>query len=424
MAYNIRFTSVNDILNSKLKNKEFIINFWNYMNTTFNDSASFAIDDKDSTKIKVMPTYENKKSQIQKITKPNKLKLTFGKGSDKFKSGGKGDDKTTLQEVGFLICLDSLLMNVTLDNYKPSSRIKVKANIDNVIAFLDNNPDWLKSSLGGAKEIIKKFGASKLKTFNFHHDDQLFNNIRATGRKLSGLSNLDKWNPADVYLIKKFNAPTKNIIEYNDYIAESGDVIGISLKKGATEALHGAIAMNVVLSEFKKPKESVTNTSNNEKFKKDFAASILKLKNHPLKSKIFAHTGDLSVSKAIAMMDIKSNNFFKSTPLGINFVNTAGKDLEAMIKFAMMQSMSISPKSCAHWKLEGAHLSFMPVKFTFELLKIRIKINGNTDTIFDFKFNNKQMKLQLRSKGSLPQFIIVKTAESPSDIVNILRITK
>jgi hypothetical protein len=420
MAFKIRPTSIEELKKYKFKNEDALSSFWTYMNDTYKDTASFAIDDKDSTKIKILPSYENKKSKLAIETKKHKLKLAFGKGSDKFKISGSGDDKTTLQEVGFLLVLDMLLnKQKTLADYKPSKRMHVKANLENVINFLETDTAWFKSVLGGAEKTIIQFGASKLRQFNFHHDDQLFNIIRKTGKDLSGLSHMDKWNPADVFLIKKWNPDTSNIIRFNDYIFNSGDVIGISLKKGEKEALHGALALNVVSEEFGYGKLSAKFKENNDAFKKEMSNLIKKIKSHPLKNKIYVHSDSNNISESLNNLNIESVNFFKSVPPAIEWIAKSNEDLEEMLYFAVMTAMSISPKSCSHWKLEGSKLTVMPVPSKIDLIRSRIKLNGNTDTIFDIKFNSKQIKLQLRSKGSLPQFIIIKTAENPNDLYKI-----
>lgn len=331
-----------------------------------------------------------------------------------------GSDKTTLQEVAFLIMVDMLIEGcISLSDYVPSKRMIVKANIDDAVTFLESNADWHTSALNGAKKIISVFGASRLKKYNFHHGDKIFNEIRAIGKYLSGLSNLDKWNPADIYFIKKWNPPKDCIAKYNEYVSMSGDVIGVSLKKGEKEALHGAIALNVVSTEFGKGKHSVKYKDKSDAFIKDTVKSLKSLKQHPMKSKIFVHSANKDFEQSLKMMEIKSANYFKSVPPSIEFLKNSGKDLERMLKFAIMHAMSISPKSCPHYKLEGAKLSKVPEPFEIEIIRIRIKINGNTDTVTDFKFNGKQMKLQLRSKGSLPQFTIIKTAENPKDIFKI-----
>lgn len=420
MAYKIRLTSQKEYEDSKFKNKSDLLNFWSYMVKTFKDSASFAIDDKDSKKIKVMPNYETNKGKIQIQAKRNNLNLYFGKGSDNFKISGSGDDKTTLQEVGYLVLLDMLLSNQKdISTYKPTTRLIVKANIENVINFLETNKDWYDSSLSGAKKTISEFGASNLKKYNFHHDDDLFNKIRTLGLKISGLSNKDKWNPADVYLIKKWKPDTTNIITFNNYIEKSGDVIGISLKKSPKEALHGAVALNVIAAEFGFNKFSAKYKEINDLFVKDMKRYITKLKNHPLKNIMYVTIENKNLTESLKNLKPESKNYFKSLPPAIEFLSETNENLIDVLKFSIMTAMSISPKSCGHWKLEGGSLSYQPTDFEIEILKIRLKLNGNTDTIFDFKFNGKQMKLQLRSKGSLPQFIIIKTAEEGKDLLKI-----
>ena len=327
-----------------------------------------------------------------------------------------GATKTVFQEVGFLLALDALLDGKDFNpgSYSPSKRLDITADVKDVLNFLSSNKEWLDVSISGAETIIKKFGKSSLKNYTFHHDSSLFKTIRSTGKSLSGLSNLDKWNPADVYLIKgqpKLNKT--NIITFNECIHNKDrDIIGISLKKGAHEALHGAIALNVILSTFKIPKLTSVPNTKDKAFKKFIHSKIKELKSHPLKSIIYVHIADEDVEKSIDDMRITSNNYFKAIPHAINFIAESGNKLTDALKYAVMAASSQSPESCSHFKLQGSHLSEMPEPLDIEILKIRLKLNGDADTVIDFKLNNVQMKLQLRSKGSLPQFIIIKTAEN------------
>ena len=336
----------------------------------------------------------------------------------KIKSTG-GSDKTSLQEVGFLLALDSLVNSKkTLDlaTYLPSKKLKTKASYKDVVNFLAENDDWYKASIDGAEKVAGNF--KQLTSYEFHHDTTEFNKIRKLGKKLSGLSNEDKWNPADVYLIKRLNLPTDNIIEYNEYIFSDGDVIGISLKKSEKEALHGAVALNVISEMFKGPKYSAKFTELDDKCQANITKNVKALK----KSKIpvFIHADDARLSHTIPAIKPESKNYFKSVPVALEFLADNTDKIEEIAKAAILSAMSISPLSCAHWKLQGGDLSIMPSgQQLVEIIRLRIKLNGDTDTLIDFKFNKKQMKLQLRSKGSLPQFIIVKTAENPTGLLKI-----
>jgi hypothetical protein len=362
----------------------------------------------------------NKSTELDKFMRTQRTILWTKTDKSKY-SGIKivGSDKTSLQEVGFLLALDSLINHkkqLDLGTYTPSKKLKCKAKYTDVLNFLAENDDWYKSSIDGAKTVSKEF--KNLSAYELHHDTTEFNNIRKTGKKLSGLSNEDKWNPSDVYLIKKLSLPTKNIVYYNQYIFEQGDVIGISLKKSSKEALHGAIALNVISQMFNGPKYTAKHTSMTPAAINDIIkyTKILKKSNVP----VFVHSDGNNLNEIVQKINPESKNYYKSIIPALQFLSDNVNQLEDVFKAAVLSAMSISPKSCAHYKLQGGDLSIMPSgQQLIEIIRLRIKLNGDTDTLIDFKFNGKQMKLQLRSKGSLPQFIIVKTAENPSGLYNI-----
>jgi hypothetical protein len=118
-------------------------------------------------------------------------------------------NKTSLQEVGVIIAIDSLLQNgevLNLETYQPSKKIKINTDIDNVLSFLKENKSWLKSVNETALGIVNKIGSEhKLNDYTIHHNDILFKSIRNIGKKLSGLSSADKWNPSDFYFIEKLD---------------------------------------------------------------------------------------------------------------------------------------------------------------------------------------------------------------------------
>lgn len=367
------------------------------------------------------------KSVMLKVLGSNKhIKLSDLKKTKEFGGGSavkdSNSDKTTLQEVGFLVALDMLLQGVKrIDDYKPSKRMHVKAEISDVIQFLKENPDWMKSSIDGAKQIYSKFGATALRQHQFHHDSSTFNKIRKTGKELSGLSNADKWNPSDVYLIKNYQPDTTNIVAFNDYI--DNELIGISLKKGEKEALHGSVAANVILKKFKLGSLSIKFKENDENFQKSVYNYLKEIQKNKFKE-FYVHAPSNSIFESLKQMEINSVNFWKSMPTGIEFFSKV-QNIEDVLKYGIMTAMSISPESCPHWKLEGGKLSKMPSgKHNIEIIRIRLKLNGSTDSVIDFKFNGTQMKCQLRSKSSLPQFIIIKTSENPSDLIKLSKMSK
>lgn len=104
---------------------------------------------------------------------------------------------------------------------------------------LDEN--WFRSVVLTANLIFEEVpGAKTGKNFKFYRGGALVNGIYDNWRKFkkgSGITGDDKWNPADIWMIKKgFKLETKfaTLTEYNRYVYDEfayTNMIGISLKK-------------------------------------------------------------------------------------------------------------------------------------------------------------------------------------------------
>jgi hypothetical protein len=104
---------------------------------------------------------------------------------------------------------------------------------------LDEN--WFRSVVLTANLIFEEVpGASSGKNFKFYRGGDLVNSIYDNWRKFkkgSGITGDDKWNPADIWMIRKgFKLQTKfdTLGEYNRYVYDEfayTNMIGISLKK-------------------------------------------------------------------------------------------------------------------------------------------------------------------------------------------------
>ena len=101
-------------------------------------------------------------------------------------------------------------------------------------------PNWYHSVVVTANEIFSDVpGAKSGQKYEFYRGGDLVNDIYDNWRifkKGSGLTQDDKWNPADIWMVKKgFRLKTKfnSLVEYNRYIYDefaNKNLIGISLK--------------------------------------------------------------------------------------------------------------------------------------------------------------------------------------------------
>ena len=243
--------------------------------------------------------------------------------------------------------------------------------------------------------------------------------------------NPDKWNPSDIFLIKNSSDVVKhldsidNINDYNTYFSEFKDIIGISLKKSDKEALHGAIALESVMSLKDSNHKKLKIVDNMVEIKTNLKTQLKELRESQLSDLIFiSKFQSKNINDNIDSLTPSSANFKKSLPLGIAFLTQNCNDVKSfldLIKLAYLTASSKHPLSCVHFKADDEHISKIVNEedFNFKFEKIIIPLNGDTNIIFAININNEPIKLQLRSKGSRPQFIIVKTDATKGEFKNI-----
>ena len=118
---------------------------------------------------------------------------------------------------------------------------------------LDEN--WFRSVILTANLIFSEVpGAASGKNFKFYRGGSLVDSIYSNWRKFksgSGITGDDKWNPADIWMIKKSFKLRKDfdtLTEYNRYVYDEfayTNMIGISLKKiGPKETPHSKFFNN------------------------------------------------------------------------------------------------------------------------------------------------------------------------------------
>ena len=100
--------------------------------------------------------------------------------------------------------------------------------------------DWIQSSKVGAERLFEEFGT---KSYTFHRGSswvtKLQNHFLKLNREVREFSNVNKWSPADIYLVSAIGqrvdfTKTQSILELNNLLKDnltSKDIIGVSLKK-------------------------------------------------------------------------------------------------------------------------------------------------------------------------------------------------
>ena len=116
--------------------------------------------------------------------------------------------------------------------------IEVDENIDNIVTKLPDT--WVKSCILTAEILKKEFNR---KRYKFHRGsmwvDSLQNHWTRLNREEKAFSNLNKWSPADIYMISQAGeridvTKTKSIQELNLLLKKAlkdRDIIGVSLKQ-------------------------------------------------------------------------------------------------------------------------------------------------------------------------------------------------
>jgi hypothetical protein len=132
------------------------------------------------------------------------------------------------------------IKDVTKENFMAaSSTAQIDAPIQSIMNDLPD--DWINSSIAGANALYQKFKNSG--KFTFHRGSNQVNTIESTFTKINreekAFGNLNKWSPADIYMIDNgADVPAlskentlKGLNSLMRKYANDNKVIGISLKK-------------------------------------------------------------------------------------------------------------------------------------------------------------------------------------------------
>ena len=358
------------------------------------------------------------------------------------------------RELGVAICAVLIYNRISKsqfleDNYnkKIFKQIKTPTDIDKVIEFLKLVPEKFDICWNCGNTIVKNFDKITFLDFDrytIHHKTKRFNDIKNHGSKLANL-NQDKWNPADLFFIKKNNKISdklklKSIFRFNNYISSNYEVIGISLKESESGALHGSISGRSFLSNLIGPgiissiKSRVPEKFNNS-FKKEvetffknlkfFSSKGIKIrflaKENPKEELLdllerFSQNSNLKTADGKAI----SSNFFISISESIVIFNEIFKEakkstdpvknLTEIFKLVYQFTSSQLSKSCGYEKVMGTTWHRVQNKEIkkFSVDGIYIPCDGETQILTTTTIvENKKYTLQLRSKGSNPQFILL-----------------
>lgn len=179
--------------------------------------------------------------------KGKQIPLNEIKKSKEFGGGGgsgAGAEVTDIAESAQAVYAQALFSFRKIDNetlQKAMKIVKVTASL-NEIQMLPE--DWLTSSINGASCIKKNLSKVAASNVTFHRQSQWVKSLEKHVMELnkrheSIFSDINKWSPADIYLTTKKGmdidfSSTTNLVELNSLMnkaLQSGDVVGISLKK-------------------------------------------------------------------------------------------------------------------------------------------------------------------------------------------------
>ena len=128
--------------------------------------------------------------------------------------------------------------DLTTENYSKAKSTSATTNsIEEIESFLSNNSDWMDSSIS----IANKLASSYPGNFEFHRGSAFvdkINDAAKTALKEAGeTGNINKWNPADIWMVNPEIKSTEFPTELNALNAlikklfDANKLIGVSLKK-------------------------------------------------------------------------------------------------------------------------------------------------------------------------------------------------
>jgi hypothetical protein len=180
------------------------------------------------------------------VTLPSgKLKKSAEFGGGKGSGGGAANTALaeSAQAVVNAIRYNVLGKDISKEDLTPENYSKAKStsattnNIEEIELFLNSNPDWMISSIS----IANKLASSYPGNFEFHRGSAFVDKINDAAKialKEAGeTGNINKWNPADIWMVNPEAKSTEFPTEINALNAlikklfDANKLIGVSLKK-------------------------------------------------------------------------------------------------------------------------------------------------------------------------------------------------
>ena len=205
------------------------------------DPATLKLLSGDIAKLKNIKTlsFTDPKGNVVPLNKIKKSK-EFGGGG----GSGAGAEVTDIAESAQAVYAQALFSFKKIDG-STLQKASTTAKTTSTLTEIQNLPDdWIKSSIAGANCIKKNLTKSASRPVIFHRQSSWVKSLEKHVMQLnkrhdSIFSDINKWSPADIYLTTAKGmsidfSSTTNLVELNSLLnsaRESGDIVGISLKK-------------------------------------------------------------------------------------------------------------------------------------------------------------------------------------------------
>ena len=170
----------------------------------------------------------------------------------------RGANATAMQECLTAYTLAHLAANQSdhrtiVNSAKPiadTGKAKCSIPINNCVKYADENPDWGLASVQLARAILDHFGHSFVSKYEVHRDSKFVNDLRSAWVKTKSKMDFNKFNPADIWLVKQGTEQYINDVDTSSPEAfkhfintkyKDNEWIGISLKKPKDGGAHANI---------------------------------------------------------------------------------------------------------------------------------------------------------------------------------------
>lgn len=163
--------------------------------------------------------------------------------------------------------------------------------------------------------------------------------------------------------------------------------------------------------------KSIKYKSFDDNFFKFFKDCMIELKKHKNSDviRIRSNSTTLATIYGEITSNAKAANFFEGFPPSLAFIAMSSEHFNDIIFEVVCNCLSRSPLSSNFYKVSGNHLEiFDSLPSDLKIEYCVISCDGNADIKWNVKIDGKLWKLQLRSKGSLPQFMLVPQPVSSS----------